>query len=179
MSIYDVLDTYNNVTSLLKTVRGAKNKGWIMNTVSGTKKSFIFNPTTFEHGKGATYAETSSPGMSYPMHQYVKGEARVFSIELYMYHNTGVAGDVIANMGNKLNLGGNPITEFVSFLEEFMPPDNDVAGYTKPPELIFCYGSFIKRCVMQDLKLIYTRYSMTGTPIEAKAQITLRQVGTS
>ena len=54
MSIYDVLDTYNNVTSLLKTVRGAKNKGWIMNTVSGTKKSFIFNPTTFEHGKGAT-----------------------------------------------------------------------------------------------------------------------------
>ena len=128
-------------------------KGWIMNLSTGLKKSFQFNPTTLDYSRGATYSEISAPGMSYPNLQYVK-------LFFYDNPNTGV------------------IKSFINFLESLhLPPEYNVKGYKKPPELLFCYGYFIKKCVLEDMSVSIERFNRKGNPIQATITLQLRQVG--
>lgn len=136
-------------------------KGWIKNNNTGKKMSFQFNPTNLEFSRGVTYADISAPGMPYPNTQYVKGNARSFPVTLFFYDNpnTGV------------------IKKHISFLGGFLTPETNVSGYTKPPEMTFCYGYFIRRCVLEDLNIVIERMDEDGEPIQASITLQLRQVG--
>lgn len=135
-------------------------KGWIKNNVTGTKKSFQYNPTGLSYSRSALYAEISAPGMPYPLTQFVGGNARSFPVDLFFYDNpnTGV------------------IKEYISFLEEFLPPETNVE-YTKPPEMTFCYGYFIRKCVVEDLSVNIEQIDKNGEPVQAVLSLQLRQVG--
>lgn len=136
-------------------------KGWIKDNTTGEKMSFQYNPTNLEYARGATYAEISAPGMPYPNTQFVKGNARTFSIPLFFYDNpsTGV------------------IKNYINFLNNFLPPETNISGYTKPNEMTFCYGFFIRRCVLEDLNINIERIDDKGGPIQATLTLQLRQVG--
>lgn len=136
-------------------------KGWILNLSTALKKSFQYNPTFFDYSRGATYAEISSPGMPYPNLQYVKGNGSSFSVSLFFYNNpnTGV------------------IKTWINFLNTFLPPEVNVKGYKKPPEMLFCYGYFIRKCVLENLNVGIERYDKKGNPIQATLTLQLRQVG--
>lgn len=140
---------------------GARTKGWIKNNGTGAKMSFQFNPTEFQHSRGTTYSEIVSPGMPYPLTQFGHGNAREFSVTLFMYDN--------------------PCTGRISgaenFLSGFLPPEsNTKAGYNKPPDLTICVGKFIKRCVLTDLSMNIQRTDGGGNPIQCEITISLRQV---
>lgn len=136
-------------------------KGWIKNNVSGRKESFQFNPTELEYSRGVAYTDISAPGMAYPNTQFVKGNARSFSINLFMYDNpcTGF------------------IDKYIRFLGGFLTPEKNWGGYTKPPEMTFCYGYFIRRCVLEDLNIKIERIDESGNAIQATMTLQLRQVG--
>lgn len=135
-------------------------KGWMKNNVTGELVSFQYNPSTFEYSRGATYAEIASPGMSYPLTQFVRGNIRVFPLELFMYDNpsTGV------------------IKKYENFLKGLVPPEKN-GNYTKPPDFLFCYGSFIKKCVLDEYRVVYERVDKNKNPLQATVSLTLRQVG--
>lgn len=141
---------------------GARIKGYIKNLDSGRLMKFQYNPETFEYARGATYAELVAPGMSYPDTQYVHGNSRSFPIELFLYDkpSTGV------------------IDKQKEFFEGLLPPETNTLDFTKPPTALFVYGSFIKKCVVEEFNVKIEEYDSWGTPTMARFTLTLRQVST-
>lgn len=139
----------------------AKTKGWIKNNVTGVTKSFQFNPTDLSYSRGATYADISAPGMAYPSTQFVQGNVRSFPISLFFFDNpcTGV------------------IEDYISFFEGLLPPEENASSFSQPPDLTFCYGYFIRKCVVEDLSINIERMDENGSPIQAIIDLQLRQVG--
>lgn len=145
----------------MSTKVGAKTKGWIKDNVTGETKSFMFNPTTLEYSRGVTYADVDSPGIHYPGTQFVKGNARSFSVELYLYDRpyTGVMRD------------------WSIFLGRMLTSETNVSWGDKiPHDLTFCYGRFVRRCVLEDLTIKNTLLDDKLNPIEATYTLQLRQV---
>ena len=136
-------------------------KGLIKNNKTHGIIFFQYNPTTLEYSRSASYAEISAPGMAYPNTQFVKGEQRTFSVELFMYDNpsTGL------------------INAYIAFLEAFLPPEINTPLFSKPPEMTFCLGYFIKRCVLESLSVNIEMYNRLGIPTQARLTLSLRQVG--
>ena len=145
----------------MSTKVGARTKGYIKNNSTGKVKEFQFNPTTFSYSRGASYGDISAPGMPYPNTQFIKGNARSFPVTLFFFDNpyTGV------------------IKDYIEFLEGFLPPEVNSNSYTKPPEMTFCHGYFIKKCVLEDLRVDIEDLDSEGRPIQATLEIQLRQVG--
>lgn len=140
---------------------GATIKGYIKNLSTGVIKPFQFNPETFEYSRGATYSEIASPGMSYPSTQYVRGNAREFSMQLFLFDKpcSGI------------------IKSYKEFLESFLPPEENSIDFKKPPEMLLCYNDFIKRCVLLELGVINEEYDTQGNVTIAYFNLSLRQVG--
>ena len=139
---------------------GAKTKGYIKNLDTGSVLTFQYNPETFEYSRGATYSEIIAPGMSYPDAQYVHGNARTFPVELFLFDKP-YSGVIDSHKG---------------FIEELLPPESNSKEYTRPPKLLFAYGSFIKKCVVEDFVVKVEEYDSWGNPTIARFTITLRQV---
>lgn len=142
---------------------GAKLKGYILNKVTLEMKSFMYNPPQISFSRGSTYSEISSPGMSYPLFQFVKGESMRFNFSLYFYDKpcTGV------------------IKEWLNFLNGFLPPEytyKENYSFTKPPHLIIAMGSFVKVCVLESLGTTYTDFNSQLQPTEATFSLSLRRI---
>lgn len=148
------------ITKQHKYKSGAKTKGYIINNATKEKKSFMFNPSQLSYSRGATYSETSSPGLSYPLTQYVKGNLIVFDIPLFIY--------------DKPYTGA--VSKWQKFLEKFVPPTMNSSAYKKPDELTICMGSFIRDCVVENLQISYTDFNSSLEPTEATFTLQLRQV---
>lgn len=140
---------------------GAKTKGYIKNLKDGKTMKFQFNPENLHYSRGVTYADIIAPGMCYPATQFVHGNIRTFTVELFMYDKpyTGVIND------NML------------FIGKFLTPETNPKDYVKPPEMLFCYGYFIRRCVLEDLDILVEEMDESGRPTQARYTLTLRQVG--
>lgn len=140
---------------------GAKTKGWIKNNDTGKKMSFQFNPTNLAYSRGATYKEISAPGMAYPATQFVRGNASSFPVTLFFYDNpnTGV------------------IKKYLKFFNNFLTPETNNSEYTRPPTMTFCFGYFIRKCVLEDLSVNIELMDEDGEPTQATFTLQLRQVG--
>lgn len=145
----------------MSTKVSAKTKGWIKNNVSGVIKSFQFNPTGLSYSRSASYTDISAPGMAYPDTQFIKGEVRSFPVSLFFFDNpcTGV------------------IEDYITFFEGFLPPEKNESSFTKPPDMTFCYGYFIRKCVMETMNVNIERINEDGSPVQAIIELQLRQVG--
>lgn len=145
----------------MSTKVSAKTKGWVKNNNTGDKKPFQFNPMGLSYSRGASYSDISAPGMPYPETQFTKGNVSSFSVPLFFYDNpnTGV------------------IEEYIDFFNSLLPPETNEDGYTQPPTLTFCFGYFIRKCVLEDLGIIIELMDENGNPTQAQITLQLRQVG--
>ena len=145
----------------MSTKVGAKTKGYIKNNSTGVIKKFQFNPTSFSYSRNASYADISAPGIAYPDTQFIKGEARSFPVNLFFFDDphSGV------------------IKEYIKFLEGFLPPETNKKNYTRPPDMTFCYGYFIRQCVLESLNVNIEEMDSEGNPTKATLELQLRQVG--
>lgn len=143
-----------------KYTAGAKTKGYIKNKNTGVVKSFMFNPSEISFERSATYSEITAPGLSYPITQYVRGNILTFSVPLFIYDRP-YSGEVKA---------------WEDFLNSFVPPTVNESSYTKPDEMLFVMGNFIKDCVVESLGVSYTSFTSSLLPNEATFTLNLRQV---
>lgn len=139
---------------------GATTKGYIKNLNTDVIMNFQYNPETFEYSRGATYSEIVAPGMSYPDTQYVRGNARSFPVELFFYDKpcTGV------------------IESYEEFFNGLLPPESNPSKYKRPPEVLFSYGNFVRKCVLENLSVLIEEYNTEGNPVMARFSLTFRQV---
>ena len=120
-----------------------------------------FNPTSIPYSRGARYTSIESPGMSYPLTQYVGGDVREFSFEAF-YYDKPHSGQI--DMARK-------------FLENLLPPEENTSGFTKPPTFTLAYGYFVRECVLTNLEVNDEWMDKDGQPIMTRFTLTVRQVG--
>lgn len=139
----------------------AKTRCYVINNDTNKKLTFQFNPTTVPYGRGANYQTIDSPGMSYPLTQYVGGQVREFSFEVF-YYDKPYSGKI--NTARK-------------FLEALLPPEKNKSSFTKPPTFTFAYGYFVRTLVLLNLDVKDDWLDENGQPIMTTFTLTVRQVG--
>ena len=139
----------------------AKTRCYIIRNDTNERLVFQFNPTSVPYSRGAKYSDIESPGMSYPLTQYVGGQVREFSFEVF-YYDKPYSGKI--NNARK-------------FLENLLPPEQNKSGFTKPPTFTFAYGYFVKTLVLTNLDVNDEWLDENGQPLMTRFTLTVRQVG--
>ena len=139
----------------------AKTRCYIIRNSDNKKLVFQFNPTSVPYSRSANYTTIDSPGMSYPLTQYTGGNVREFSIELF-YYDRPYSGKI--NTARK-------------FLESLLPPEKNMASFTKPPTFTFAYGYFVRTLVLTELEVNDEWMNENGQPIQTRFTLSVRQVG--
>lgn len=139
----------------------AKTRCYVINNSTNKKMNFQFNPESMPYSRGANYTSIESPGMSYPLTQYVGGSAREFSFEVF-YYDRPYSGKI--NKARK-------------FLEALLPPEKNKNSFKKPPTFTLAYGYFVKVYVLTNLQVNDEIMNGDGNPEMTRFTLTVRQVG--
>lgn len=139
----------------------AKTRCYIINNDTKEKLIFQFNPESVPYGRGANYTTIDSPGMAYPLTQFVGGAVREFSFEVFYYDNPC----------------SGKIGKARKFLLALMPPEKNKKKFKKPPTFTFAYGYFVRKYVLTNLGINDERMNENGKPIQTRFTLTVRQVG--
>lgn len=134
---------------------------YLKNNVTGGILRAQFNPTSIPYGRSANYATIESPGMAYPLTQFVNGNVRQFSFELFFYDKP---------FTGRINTARK-------FLEALLPPESNSKSFTKPPTFKFAYGYFVKTLVLEQLDIDDSWLDGDGQPLQTTFTLTVRQVG--
>lgn len=139
----------------------AKTRCYIIRNDTNKRLTFQFNPTSIPYSRSANYTTIDSPGMSYPLTQYVGGNVREFSFEVFYYDNP---------YSGKINKARK-------FLEGLLPPEKNKKKFTKPPTFTFAYGYFVRTLVLEQLDVNDEWLNEEGQPLMTRFTLTVRQVG--
>lgn len=139
----------------------ARTRCYIVNNTTNKPMNFQFNPESMPYSRGANYTSIESPGMSYPLTQYVGGSAREFSFEVF-YYDRPYSGKI--NKARK-------------FLEALLPPEKNEKSFKKPPTFTLAYGYFVKVYVLTNLQVNDEWMNGDGNPEMTRFTLTVRQVG--
>lgn len=139
----------------------AKTRCYIIRNDNNKRMTFQFNPTSVPYSRSANYSTIDSPGMSYPLTQYVGGNVREFSFEVF-YYDRPYSGKI--NKARK-------------FLEGLLPPEKNKKNFKKPPTFTFAYGYFVRTLVLEQLDVNDEWLNEDGQPLMTRFTLTVRQVG--
>ena len=139
----------------------AKTRCNIVNNNTNKVLTFQFNPESIPYSRSANYTSIESPGMSYPLTQYVGGNVREFSFEVF-YYDRPYSGK---------------IDKARKFLENLLPPEKNRKTFTKPPTFTLNYGYFVRTLVLTQLDVNDEWLDVNGYPIMTRFTLTVRQVG--
>ena len=139
----------------------AKTRCYIIRNDNNKRMTFQFNPTSVPYSRSANYATIDSPGMSYPLTQYVGGNVREFSFEVF-YYDRPYSGKI--NKARK-------------FLEGLLPPEKNKKNFKKPPTFTFAYGYVVRTLVLEQLDVNDEWLNEDGQPLMTRFTLTVRQVG--
>lgn len=134
-------------------------KAYILNNKTKKTMQFQYNPEEFTDSIGVNFAPLESPGMSYPMFQYIGGKAREVTFELFL--------DAYEDPARL------KVTKPIAFLNSFLPTADSGKTFSPPPTLTFAWGWFVKNCILVDMQIRYTQFDTHLQPTRATVAITL------
>lgn len=138
--------------------KGARTKGYIKNMKTGEIRQFMYNPTSFGTERSVEFNEMSAPGSSYPKFQYVSGQVRGIELMLFLH---GEGSKVVTN---------------IDFLNNLLPEENSSGRFNKPPVVLFAFGSFIKKCIVESVSVSYEEFHADLKPRIAVVGLSLKVV---
>lgn len=140
----------------------AKTRCYLVNNDTNKKLTLQFNPEKVDYSRSASYGSISSPGMSYPLTQYLNGEAREFSFDVF-YYDRPYSG---------------LITNFMSFINALLPPEKNSSSFKRPPTFTLAYGYFVKTYVLTGYQVKDELLDSKGQPVMGTYTLSVRQVST-
>ena len=118
--------------------------------------SVLFNPTQYTIEKGNQIAEVAIPGLEAPILQYVHGNTRSLSMELYF--------DTYEEQTD--------VREHTDAIYKLLGIDSDTHV---PPICNLNWGSFNFRGVLDKVSGQFTLFLADGTPVRAKLNVTFKE----
>jgi hypothetical protein len=122
----------------------------------GSSFDVLFNPTQYGLDKGNQLAEIGVPGLEAPIIQYVRGNARVLTMELFFdtYEERTDVSQYTDKIYKLLKI--NPSTH--------APPICDLG-----------WGKFRFHCVLESASGKFTLFLADGTPVRATVNVTFKE----
>lgn len=124
----------------------------------GSPIVFEYNPSQLEVGKEAGWAEIGIPGLDFPLQQFVRGNLKTLSVEVYLNR------DFYAR--------AHDVRESIQALEDLAESTSKTGA---PPICVFQWGRFDFVCVVGSVSVRYTMFDEAGDPVEATVALTLRR----
>lgn len=117
----------------------------------------LFNPTEYSLSKSVNYGETSLPGFSSPLTQFVSGAAESLTMELFF--DTYEAGTDVRR-------------EYLDDIDQLVTVDGALHS---PPLCRFVWGTFTFRAVVASAEKKVTMFRADGTPVRARVNLTFNE----
>jgi LysM repeat protein len=116
----------------------------------------LFNPTQYSLNKGASFSEIAVPGLSAPILQFVRGNTRTLSMDLFF--DTYEKGSDVRKYTNK-----------IYGLVDIRGPLH------RPPIVTFSWGTFNFQAVVEQVGGRFTLFLSDGTPVRATLSVTFKE----
>ncbi|NIM13509.1 MAG: LysM peptidoglycan-binding domain-containing protein [Candidatus Aminicenantes bacterium] len=132
----------------------------------------LFNPAEFTVEKSNQFAEVNIPGLSSPIYQFVRGNARSVTLELFFdtYEekiDVRIFTDRITGWDAGSMFSGLP-----NAAKGLMDIDSDLHA---PPICLFVWGTFIFQCIIERVSKNFTMFLPEGIPARATLNVTLKE----
>jgi len=134
----------------------------------------LFNPEEFTVEKSNQFAEVNIPGLSSPVFQFVRGNARSVSLELFfdtyenkIFKDVRLFTDRITGWDAGSMFSGLP-----DAAKGLMDIDSDLHA---PPICLFVWGTFIFQCIIERVSKRFTMFLPEGIPVRATLNVTLKE----
>lgn len=115
-----------------------------------------FNPPEYKQEKSNQFAEVGIPGLEYTLLQFVKGNSKTVSMELF-FDTTN------------LNIDVRILTEALTSLM-------DINSRTKaPPTVLFVWGTLVFPCVLETVSMQFEKFNPAGMPLRATMNVNMKQ----
>lgn len=132
-------------------------KAFIKNESTGKVKKFLYNPSEFSDTIEIKFSELGSVGGSYVNYQYVRGDNRQLTLDLWMRDsNTSV------------------IKDFKAFIEDFIP--SRTSRFKAPPLMTFCFGTYIKTFIVEGIARDWKDFNPNLEVTELSIKLSCREV---
>lgn len=126
----------------------------------------MFNPPEYTIAKGAQFAEIAIPGIDAPILQFIRGQTRTLSLELFFDGTRVGSGNLVAGDVRLL-------LEPVAQLGRIQPNTH------APPRIRFIWGVGLSfRGVVDNVQQKFTLFSPTGIPVRATATLSIKEYKT-
>ena len=129
-------------------------KANITNVATGEVLEVLFNPSEYVLSKQVIYSERTAVGKSTSYVQFSSGRRRQLRVELF-FDTTD---------------SGEDVSKYTDTLQSFMEVSSAGDGGPSNPVLLFAWGSLNFKCVLEDLKLQFTKFGPDGTPYRVIAR---------
>lgn len=134
----------------------------------------LFNPKELNIEKSNQFAEMNIPGLPSPLFQFVRGNARTVTMDLFF--------DTYENMENRdVRIftdritgwdGGSMLSKLPNGAKGLMDIDSDLHA---PPVCLFIWGTFVFQCIIERVSKRFTMFLPEGIPVRATLNVTLKE----
>lgn len=131
----------------------------------------LFNPKELSVEKGNQFAEVNIPGLSSPIFQFVRGNAR--SVTMDLFFDTYELGEDVRKYTDQITgWDAGSMLSNLSPKEGLMDIDSDLHA---PSICIFIWGTFIFQCIIERVTKRFTMFLPEGIPVRATLNVTLKE----
>lgn len=124
--------------------------------VVGEEIEVLFNPTEYRLNKANQFAEVAIPGLGAPPLQFVRGNARTLSMQLFF--------DTYEQ--------GEDVRDYTGKITELLEIDPELHA---PPICLFSWGNLNFAGVLERADQRFTLFLSDGTPVRATIDVTLKE----
>lgn len=132
----------------------------------------LFNPKELSVEKSNQFAEVNLPGLSSPVFQFVRGNAR--SVTMDLFFDTYELGTDVRLFTDRITGwdAGSMLSNLPNVAKGLMDIDSDLHA---PPICIFIWGTFIFQCIIERITKKFTMFLPEGIPVRATLNVTLKE----
>lgn len=133
---------------------------------------FLFNPKEMSVEKSNVFAEVNIPGLSSPILQFVRGNARSLTMDLFF--DTYELGTDVRLFTDRITGwdAGSMFSKLPIVPKGLMDIDSDLHA---PPVCLFIWGTFFFQCIIERVTKKFTMFLPEGFPVRATLSVTLKE----
>ncbi|HWP92878.1 MAG TPA: LysM peptidoglycan-binding domain-containing protein [Thermodesulfobacteriota bacterium] len=133
---------------------------------------FLFNPKELSVEKSNQFAEVNIPGLPSPILQFVRGNAR--SVTMDLFFDTYEQGADVRTFTDQITGwdAGSMFSRLPGAAKGLMDIDSDLHA---PPVCLFIWGAFMFQCIIERVSKRFTMFLPEGIPVRATLSVTLKE----